>query len=994
MSVTTRFLLFFLIAFFLPGASHASQTPPDSTPQSGTEAVDSTIKQAQSDVPDSPSWFEKNPALTALIGVIIGAVLTALVGWLLARRSEKKAPEVAGKTKRVEKTVELEFDKEIQIGANDEIERRYLQGVHNEHDTIRLFGFQSSANLQVRTLEVFVSLNLTEETRASGMREISEIENGFHLSPEKVLQAARRKNRLLLITGDPGSGKTTLLKYYAMCCLDAEGRRNLGLQKTLLPILLPLRKVDPAKPFCEALSAWATQSNRPVTPKQFDDWLHRRGALVMLDGLDEIGDLKKRKRVCEWIDEAANYFDHSQFVVTSRHTGYGHVGYGKREIIELHANHLRASVLDLNDAQQAVFLRKWFAAVYGEKLEAADLSAGAQTRELHEQADQVAAAIRKFLALEENENLRKMAGAPVLLQIMAILWKEYHNLPPKRADLYEKCIDYLLDYRDRDREKDLAPPLPANDAKSVLRPLCWWLQQERKTELTLAELEEKVKERLQAIDPKVSARDFAGHLVERAGLLHKFGDEAAVFRHRSFCEYLAGCELAERIHREPALAQTLVDNFNDDWWRETVLFSLSLPTPVIFDDFFRCFLPHANNTAGFPPLLEQVLKEARQKPVTAFESFLGNARVNWQQGYNALLCLRLIASEAAQALVKKVWEREKQRKAEKEEGRRQMLQKAEELLIEWKLHRPVVAPAAGAGLERSWRNPFELEAEYIRIPGGKYRFSVTQQEVTVPELYFAKYPVTNKLYRRFIAYLHEEERMAEALQFLPVKNFARSLIFNAKEVEAIVKFIGENPGTWMQKLLSKYVDDKRFNGDDQPVVGVTWYAATAYCSWLTELQKTNSKGQKETITYRLPNEQEWEWAAGFDRLVHRAGSPTLADSLTGGKRKYPWGNEKPDETRANYDEKIGQPTSVGAYPAGATPEGLMDMAGNVWEWMQNLYGEGAYRRAARALRGGSWLNSIEHLCCTARLDYHAGVPWDSFGFRVVRAQAFFDTLKL
>ncbi len=968
MRASSRFLLFFLLVFPLLVRSRPAPVPFHSTAKSAVVAVDSTIKQTKSTVPDSPSWFERNPALTALLGVMVGALLAALTGWWLARRGEKKAPEVAGKTKRAEMAVEREFGREIQFEAEDEIERRYLQGVRNEHDTIRLFGFQSSANLQVRTLEVFVSLNLTEESPASGMRAINEIENGSHLSPERVLQAARRKNRLLLITGEPGSGKTTLLKYYAMCCLDEAGRRNLGLQKPLLPILLPLRKVDPAKPFCEALSAWATQSNRPVSPQQFDHWLHRRGALVMLDGLDEIGDLQKRKRVCEWIDEAANYFDHSQFVVTSRHTGYGHVGYGRREIIELHTDHLRASVLDLNEQQQAVFLRKWFAAVYGEKLGAEDLSAGAQKQELQKQADEVAAAIRKFLAQQENENLRKMAGAPVLLQIMAILWKEYHNLPPKRADLYEKCIDYLLDYRDRDREKDLLPPLPANDAKSVLRPLCWWLQQERKTELSLAELEEKIRERLQAIDPKVSARDFTAHLVERAGLLHKFGNAAAVFRHRSFCEYLAGCELAERIHREPALAQTLVDHFTDDWWRETVLFSLSLPTPVIFDDFFRCFLPHPHNAAGFPPLLEQVLKEARQKPVTAFESFLGNAQMNWQQGYNALLCLRLIASEPAQALVKKVWEREKQRSGDGDEGRRQLLQKAEEILIEWKLHRPPVAPAAGPGLEPSWRNPFELEAEYIRIPGGKYRFSVTKQEVTVPELYFAKYPVTNRLYRRFIAYLREEKIMTEALQVLPMKTFAQSLLVGEKGIEG---YLGEDHSQWAPKLVSKFDDDKRFNGDDQPVVGVAWFAAMAYCSWLSALQKANSKGQKETIIYRLPAEEEWEWAAG------------------GGKRKYPWGDPEPDETRANYGQKVGQTTPVGAYPAGATPEGLQDMAGNVWEWMKNLYGEGAYRKYARALRGGSWSYASEDLRCAARYISNPGSLWDVNGFRVVAVQSFF-----
>jgi formylglycine-generating enzyme required for sulfatase activity len=130
----------------------------------------------------------------------------------------------------------------------------------------------------------------------------------------------------------------------------------------------------------------------------------------------------------------------------------------------------------------------------------------------------------------------------------------------------------------------------------------------------------------------------------------------------------------------------------------------------------------------------------------------------------------------------------------------------------------------------------------------------------------------------------------------------------------------------------------------------------------------------------LPAEIEWEWAA------------------TGGKRIYPWGNEKPDETRANYDKKIGHTTPVGSYPAGATPEGLMDMAGNLWEWCLNAYhkpdfvlGEDRdllknWRKVKsddlRALRGGAYWNNAAGLRGSGR-SYGYPDSWDlSYGFRV------------
>jgi len=238
---------------------------------------------------------------------------------------------------------------------------------------------------------------------------------------------------------------------------------------------------------------------------------------------------------------------------------------------------------------------------------------------------------------------------------------------------------------------------------------------------------------------------------------------------------------------------------------------------------------------------------------------------------------------------------------------------------------------------------------------------VTKKEATVPELYFAKYPVTNKHYRRFIAFLSEEKA---SLEKTSLGQFAESLRAKAEKIEGFKKYLEKNPKTWAEQMRSRYEDDKRFNGEDQPVVGVTWFAAAADSHWLNEQQRA-------TRIFRLPTETEWEWAA------------------SGGVREYPWGKDDPDDKRANYGENVGQTTPVGNYPNGATPEGLMDMSGNVWEWMENLYGKGAYTPEARALRGGSWSYTTVNMPCAVRNDLHPGVLWSSNGFRLVAGQSLF-----
>lgn len=115
---------------------------------------------------------------------------------------------------------------------------------------------------------------------------------------------------------------------------------------------------------------------------------------------------------------------------------------------------------------------------------------------------------------------------------------------------------------------------------------------------------------------------------------------------------------------------------------------------------------------------------------------------------------------------------------------------------------------------------------------------------------------------------------------------------------------------WQWRTQQEITGPESYGSDsdqpNHPVVGVSWYEAMAFCRWLSE-----QTGKKIT----LPTEEQWEKAArGTDG------------------RKYPWGNTI-DPDKANYwDTKIQHTTPVGSYPAGASPYGALDMAGNVWEW--------------------------------------------------------------
>ncbi len=161
---------------------------------------------------------------------------------------------------------------------------------------------------------------------------------------------------------------------------------------------------------------------------------------------------------------------------------------------------------------------------------------------------------------------------------------------------------------------------------------------------------------------------------------------------------------------------------------------------------------------------------------------------------------------------------------------------------------------------------------------------------------------------------------------------------------------------WYQK--KKPPEETSAAVTDLPRTNLSWYGAIAFCNWL--VYRTNQ-------VILLPTEQQWQRAAQGDYSL-----------------KYPWGDEF-DGGRCNFMSS--GPTPVTQFPDGASPYGVMDMCGNIWQWCLNEWGKDNCDLTSsrpRAIRGGTWwVSNEEALRCTYRFGMFPNMRLDGGGYRIV-----------
>ncbi len=166
----------------------------------------------------------------------------------------------------------------------------------------------------------------------------------------------------------------------------------------------------------------------------------------------------------------------------------------------------------------------------------------------------------------------------------------------------------------------------------------------------------------------------------------------------------------------------------------------------------------------------------------------------------------------------------------------------------------------------------------------------------------------------------------------------------------------------------RFWDDRIFNGAAQPVVGICWHEARAYCAWLSA---------QSGAVFRLPTEAEWEAAARGKR-----------------GRRCAYGNDFDAASCNTFETHVRQTTPIGVFPGGETPEGLVDMTGNALEWTSSIYRPYPYEPddgrenpepedARRVVRGGSWVDPRVSARAACRNGDPPNARHDDVGFRVV-----------
>ena len=443
-----------------------------------------------------------------------------------------------------------------------------------------------------------------------------------------------------------------------------------------------------------------------------------------------------------------------------------------------------------------------------------------------------------------------------------------------------------------------------------------------------------------------SARAFLQVIAERGGLLEAVDDEYGFFTHATFQEYLSGRYLAEEFDTREQEA-FLEGHFTNDQWQESIRLA-----------------------AGF-------LSLGGTQRAPRFVNLLSGMG-DTPQAKAAALAL------AGECLSDMLPERREAQTVQHLTG---------SLTEQLELNPPQVQPrlrermGLALGTLGDPRFPVShlngtriILPEMISIPAGAFRMGtseeddrmLTEQEakswddekpahdVLLSEYSIGKYPVTNAEYRLFweqdgydpkAEWWSEDGRKWRTgawdsdLSWLPNEDLKKQW----KE------WLARRPLERRDRPF--YWEDPKWNASNLPVVGISWFEMEAYCNWLAHVTGK---------PYRLPTEAEWEHAARGEE-----------DFL------WAWGNEW-DPDRANTDEgekKIGGTSPVGMYPHGASPYGVQDMVGNVWEWCLDWYNENEYEErlgmeatdprgpqtgSARVLRGGSWRSNRYNARCSYR----------------------------
>ena len=750
----------------------------------------------------------------------------------------------------------------------------------------------------------------------------------------------------LVIVGDPGCGKTTFLRWVAHClAADRLGRdpgggeRRLGLAPgpggPRLPILVPIAD------WLGFIAEARAQHNGPTLPKGaawLDAYLGAR-AKDATQGLDATAFLRWLRAgealiLLDGLDEAPDRRER-QVAVT---------------LIEALARAYPDCPIAVTSRPAAYQDDSVLAGFAHTRIEALDPAAidhflklwsAALFRDAPGQAERHHRELAAALA--SRPEIRRLARNTVMLTALAVVHWNDKRLPEQRAELYEAIVNWLVLAREDPKPERMKP----QRCRQLLGELALAMQRDprgRQVQVSPRWAAEQIARRFVTAggdheDPECVDRAEAFLAEEEidSGLLVRRGHQLR-FWHLTFQEYLAAHALAglSDAGRNAVLLGADPLLYRPEW-RESVLLLAGV-----------LYLQGADKVDG---LVSAVLDALADSPSRA------------EQARAAGLLGGLVRDLSPFAY----------RPADPRYG--QILDAA--LAVFDPLHAPGIplpdriAAADALALAGDPRLGWTTPGRWVELPGGRFLMGAQKKDPGAPG-YDPQ------------AYQDDREAPVHRVRLSPFA-IAAFPVTVAEYGEFLEDEDHRDPRWWAAGGGDKAPEPDGWEDQQahpsRPVVGVSWYRAMAYCAWLTH-RLGQPQGRKGEVwlpagrVVRLPTEAEWEYAVRGES-----------------GRRYPWGNAPPDPQRANYSEtKLNALSPVGIFPGDRTPEGVMDLAGNVLEWCLDAWVEGFYAKcqrqgettnplatgswgAPRVLRGGSFDVWAEDLRASDR-------GWDEPGFRV------------
>ena len=377
--------------------------------------------------------------------------------------------------------------------------------------------------------------------------------------PRSVLEAVNddRLQRLVIL-GDPGSGKSSLLHYLALEWAripDAAAR-----EAAPLPLLIELREYNnwdcpSGKSFVRYLHD--AQNWYRLDQLQIDQRLsNQSGAILLLDGLDEIFDPARHELAVNDITRFSNEYSNIKIIVTSRV-----IGYKQQRLSDAEFSHVMLQ--DLEEPQIYDFLECWHNETFDPN-----------------RTDREAKKVRLAKAIGDSRAIRELAGNPLLLTMMAIL-NRHQELPRDRARLYEQASRVLLHEWDTERTLESHPQLKGiighQEKAEMLRDIAYFMQSNATGQvgniIARGDLERLVREYLQKTlglaQPHALAKALVEQLRERNFILCFLGANSYAFVHRTFLEYFCASAIVREFRKNLSLDYLKDEVFGKHWHDET-----------------------------------------------------------------------------------------------------------------------------------------------------------------------------------------------------------------------------------------------------------------------------------------------------------------------------------------------------------------------------------------------------------------------------------------